>query len=259
MKVLNPDRDLPEFFRKLRTSKSRLLLLDYDGTLAPFTNRRDEAVPYPGVRARLEAITADSKTRLVIISGRPVSEVSTLLSLAHQPEVWGCHGAERHRQGKTELIDLNDVIVAGFKAAAEWTRREKLLDLLEEKPVGLAFHWRGLDKDTVRKMRDRLSSGLGSIGRQYGLLLKDFDGGLELRPPGVDKGEVVRSLLAETDSGEAMAYLGDDLTDEDAFRALDERGLAVLVRPEQRETAADIWIKPPEELLAFLDDWLAAG
>ena len=55
-----------------------------------------------------------------------------------------------------------------------------------------------------------------------------------------------------------MAYLGDDLTDEAAFRALDERGLGVLVRPKLRATSADIWIRPPEELLDFLRSWLRA-
>ena len=52
-----------------------------------------------------------------------------------------------------------------------------------------------------------------------------------------------------------MAYLGDDRTDEDAFRALRGRGLSVLVRAEPRETAADAWIRPPEELIEFLRTW----
>ena len=54
------------------------------------------------------------------------------------------------------------------------------------------------------------------------------------------------------------AYLGDDLTDEDAFDAIKRKGLAVLVRKEERITRADIRLTPPEELLAFLDRWLSA-
>lgn len=59
-----------------------------------------------------------------------------------------------------------------------------------------------------------------------------------------------------------VAYLGDDQTDEDAFRALEklgEHGLSVLVRTHVRETAADIWIKPPEQLIEFLENWLLAS
>jgi trehalose-6-phosphatase len=62
-------------------------------------------------------------------------------------------------------------------------------------------------------------------------------------------------VLAETPEDAAVAYLGDDFTDEDAFVAVKPRGLAVLVRPEFRETAADVWIRPPRELIAFLKRW----
>jgi len=53
-----------------------------------------------------------------------------------------------------------------------------------------------------------------------------------------------------------MAYLGDDITDEDAFQALGNRGLKVLVRQEPRQTLADIQIKPPDDLFKFLDKWI---
>jgi len=91
------------------------------------------------------------------------------------------------------------------------------------------------------------------------LTLRSFDGGLELRVPGRDKGSAVREVLAEEGVEAAAAYLGDDLTDEDAFRALQGKGLAALVRPESRPTAADIWLQAPDELILFLDRWLAAA
>ena len=72
---------------------------------------------------------------------------------------------------------------------------------------------------------------------------------------GVNKGRAVSSILDEYGEGVATAYLGDDNTDEDAFTALGERGLSVLACRELRETGADVWIRPPEELLAFLEDW----
>jgi len=51
------------------------------------------------------------------------------------------------------------------------------------------------------------------------------------------------------------AYLGDDLTDEDAFKQLGQRGLKVLVRKVLRDTLADIWLEPPDELIWFLKKW----
>jgi len=76
--------------------------------------------------------------------------------------------------------------------------------------------------------------------------------------PGRDKGDAIRAILTETKPDAAVAYLGDDQTDEDAFRALKGRGLTALVRPQSRPTAADIWLQPPQELIEFFDDWLHA-
>jgi len=86
---------------------------------------------------------------------------------------------------------------------------------------------------------------------------REFDGGIELMVPGRDKGYAVEVVLSELGDQAAAAYLGDDLADESAFRALRGRGLGVLVRPEFRHTAADAWLQPPAELLAFLERWHA--
>ena len=87
-----------------------------------------------------------------------------------------------------------------------------------------------------------------------------FDGGMELRVTGVDKGTAVRQVLADTRSSHAdgalLAYLGDDMTDEDAFRALGDEGFSILVRDQLRPTAAGSWLRPPGELLRFLERWL---
>jgi len=79
-----------------------------------------------------------------------------------------------------------------------------------------------------------------------------------MRMPDRDKRDAVRTILMEVGAGVPVAYLGDDATDEHAFRALGDRGLTVLVRPRQRRTAARVWLKPPEELLEFLSYWLDA-
>ncbi len=69
--------------------------------------------------------------------------------------------------------------------------------------------------------------------------------------------------MADLPDDRFAAFLGDDLTDEDAFRVLRSRGeenrnLAVLVRGEARESYAQLWLKPPKELLQFLDGWIEA-
>jgi trehalose-phosphatase len=83
-----------------------------------------------------------------------------------------------------------------------------------------------------------------------------FDGGLELRPKNRGKSDVVQQLLQESSNDTPVAYLGDDLSDEEAFKTLGDRALKVLVREQWRPTLADVHLIPPDELLKFLDQWI---
>ena len=231
-------------------------MLDYDGTLAPFQVDRDRAIPYPGVRECLRRILAAKCSRLVLISGRSSSDLIALLGLNPHPEIWGSHGWERLMpDGTYDMPQLDAPVVEGLTKACWAMKEEGLADHCERKPAGVALHWRGMDASFVRRARAIARERWGGLVRPDCLALKEFDGGLELRVPGRSKGDVVRSLLAEMPTGTAAAYLGDDLTDEDAFGAIRDRGLAVLVRPEYRSTAADVWLRPPEELIDFLNQW----
>jgi trehalose-phosphatase len=127
---------------------------------------------------------------------------------------------------------------------------------LENKPGAIAVHWRGLpiqDRERIEDTVQRYSSAI----HEYGLKLLPFDGGLEVRGGAKNKGDAVHTVLSESVKGVAAAYLGDDQTDEDAFRAIKGYGLGVLVRTEPRPTSADVWLRPPDELGQFLRDWLA--
>jgi trehalose-phosphatase len=90
-----------------------------------------------------------------------------------------------------------------------------------------------------------------------GLALLEFESGVELRA-GRDKGSAVREILRESAPDTPVAFLGDDFTDESAFRAVNSsaaHGLSVLVRRKERATEARLWIRPPEELKRFLNRW----
>ncbi|MBN1106927.1 MAG: hypothetical protein JXL84_26225, partial [Deltaproteobacteria bacterium] len=143
----------------------------------------------------------------------------------------------------------------GLVLADEWTERLGLSIHIEEKPGCLAIHWRGLEAARIAEIRHQVTPGWSALAREWGLILGEFDGGLELRVPGRDKGDAVRTICGEMGSGIPMAYLGDDRTDEDAFQAIKGKGLGVLVREEFRESGADLWLTPPDELLEFLSLW----
>jgi trehalose 6-phosphate phosphatase len=260
--VLKPDTQLQveQFLKSVTQAPRSLLLLDYDGTLAPFRQERHQAFPYPGVAQVLEGIIRGGRTRVVIISGRDTSETIPLLGIEPSPEVWGLHGLQRRTpDGRVEMLRLEESYLDALSDADHWLGYQQLRHTAEFKTGSIAVHWRGLTDGGVEELRGRVLLGWKPIAERAGLELLDFDGGIEMRPPEADKGDVVRLLLDEMGPDTPAAYLGDDATDEHAFQAIRGHGLSVLVRPRWRHTAALSWIKPPDELLDFLNKWLDAS
>jgi trehalose-phosphatase len=130
---------------------------------------------------------------------------------------------------------------------------------LEEKLASVAVHWRGLAGEPARALQRQASARLESFACVNDLEVLPFDGGIELRAVGCNKQYAVKAVLSETSDDSVVAYLGDDITDEDAFRAVKTRGIGVLVRPEFRKTEADVWLRPPHELIEFLQHWRVKG
>jgi trehalose-phosphatase len=199
---------------------------------------------------------------MVVITGRPAAEIAPLLGLKPPLEVWGLHGAERlSPDGRRAL----EVAPAATRARLDELRvqlkRDSLGGLFEDKANGAVMHWRGLSTQKAKLVEERTRALFAPLAQMDGLRLLEFEAGLELRG-GRDKGGAVEAILREASAGAPVAFLGDDLTDEAAFRAVNGAAgahLSVLVRREPRETAADVWLKPPRELLGFLARWLEAG
>jgi trehalose 6-phosphate phosphatase len=247
------------FLEAVASATEAALLVDYDGTLAPFSIKRNQAGPYPGVALALQEIVRHSHTRVAVISGRDANEVLTLLNIHPAPEVWGLHGLQRLKtDGSVEMQPLDARTREGLADAERWLDYQQLSGSAEFKTGGVAIHWRGLSEDSAEDIRARVMLGWRLIAKYAGLDLLEFDGGIEIRAGQCDKGDAVRTFLSEIDAATPVAYLGDDATDEPAFQAVRGRGVSVLVRSTWRRTAAQLWLKPPEELLEFLGLWLKA-
>jgi len=246
------------FFEQLRRTTKRTLLLDYDGTLAPFTPDRTRAFPYREIPELVGKIMR-SGTRLVLVSGRAATELLFLSRIHPHPEIWGSHGAERlYPDGTYEVDSLPPEHLTGLEIANQSLVSAGLAPRLETKAGGIAIHWRGLSPEERTSVESKVRTVCASALADYGFHLLPFDGGLELRAATKHKGDAVRAVLEELGEEVAAAYLGDDQTDENAFRAIKGRGLAILVRGEPRPTMADVWLRPPDELVRFLRDWLRA-
>lgn len=260
MIIINPKLDLEKFFHSLSKSKAALLILDYDGTLAPFSQNPDTARPYPGVCEKIKRIIVSNHTKVVILSGRDLQGLKSLLKIDPLPELWGSHGGERLQ---TNLQNPNvkrlDPKIKNLLAMAFADAKSLAPGLYcELKPLSIALHWRNRDPAMIQEQSlcvlERWKKMI--IGQPLEIL--EFDGGIELRLQGVNKGEAVKTLLKEVLPDTVIACIGDDLTDEEAFEILGDRALKILVRKLTRSTKADMNLISPDEVLWFLDRWIQA-
>lgn len=194
-----------------------------------------------------------------MVSGRSLDELLKLLAINPLPELWASHGWEHlDHNGKRRVYRLPTTACQGLAKAQ--TRVAEILPMgaAEMKPASVAVHWRGEPSADAADRKLVTMEAWAPIAEDYNLEIHPFDEGLELRVPGRSKGTAIRDILEHSPKNTVVAYLGDDVTDEDAFRSLPEKALGLLVRNEWRPTAANAWVRPPEGLIDFLDRWIAA-
>lgn len=241
-------------------------MLDYDGTLAPFREDRMQTQFYPGVRARLDRLSAINGDKLVFISGRNARELRDLMALARPVDIWGSHGRELlEANGSYSIAPLTHDEEQVLSETRLTLEREYDAAILELKPNSIAVHWRkaGPRKDEVEARMRQLFDEVRANALEGTINLLAFDGGLELRAGDGNKGFAVRSIVEKLPDDTLASFLGDDVTDEDAFEVLQEyqyreRTCSALVRDKCRQTYAQLWVRPPSELLQFLDVWIQA-
>ena len=244
--IESPGGSFPSFGRS-----KPLLVSDYDGTLAPFRRERGDAVPLPEVKELLGQIIKAGGD-VIILSGRDAGEVFLLLGL--DVEIFGYHGWQRRSSGgKTETLPLSCDERKAVQALSSLFDAFPA-DSVEIKPVSAALHWR--EREEIWRRWHELGPEIIDRAGQSGLEALPFNGGIEFRIPAFSKGAAVERILEHRKENGPVCFLGDDVTDEDAFLALKGRGTGILVSGSPRRSAADVWIRP-EEVKTFLEMWLS--
>jgi trehalose 6-phosphate phosphatase len=173
-------------------------------------------------------------------------------------EIWGLHGAERlHTDGRREIQHAPPEALRKLDELRVLLRQDAFGGLFEDKPNAVVMHWRGHTSQKARSIEQKTRALFEPAAKVKGLSLLPFESGIELRV-GRDKGGAVRAITDQIGPGSPVAFLGDDLTDESAFRAINRMvgpHVSVLVRRALRGTSAQIWLKPPEDLRWFLRQW----
>lgn len=244
-------------WRMVSVAPHRLLMVDYDGTLAPFTVNRDEARPAPGTLSLLRRIAAGTHTSVAIVSGRPLREVEELVGELPATFV-GEHGWERRAANGILLrgpIDreICEALLEGERIAnaAGWG------DLLELKRSAIVLHTRALGKERTAELQDLCIESWKGLARGDRMIVDRIDGGVELRARGRDKGTAVLSLISQAPAGTLGVFLGDDVTDEDAFEVVQEFGFGIRVGDPGSPTLAMGSIPSCDAVRPFLEQWLA--
>jgi trehalose 6-phosphate phosphatase len=246
---------VPDFWRRLRLSETRFLALDYDGTLAPFHPDPMQAFPLPEIPELLKKLSERSDTTLAIISGRPLREVLELLGdLA--VVVVGSHGREMKKgDGSFSSLEPTDKQRAGLEAALYLATQEGFEDHLEKKIGSIALHTRPLSPQRATEIENIAFAKWSGLAQQYDLECMGFNGGVEVRCTGRNKGDVLKELLDLQPSGTFSVYIGDDVTDEDGFREISGRGIGIKVGETTTPTAATGFLASCEEVRDFLRAW----
>jgi alpha,alpha-trehalase len=245
-----------EIARRLR-GRQPAVFLDYDGTLTPIVDRPERAVLDDAMRAAVRRLAAACP--VAVVSGRDLEDVRKRVALAD------IHYAGSHGFDIAGPDDLRHAHPAGLEAlprldAAERRLREALQavagSLVDRKRFSIAVHFRRVADDEVAQVEQAVDAELERApGLRKGHGKKVF----ELRPDvDWDKGSAVRWLLETLGLARddvVPIYLGDDVTDEDAFRELagHDHGIGIAVMDSPRETAATFRLPDPDGVRAFLE------
>lgn len=198
------------------------LFTDFDGTLVDLAETPDGISVPEGLTEELDAAAERFGHALAVVTGRRIADIDLYLG---EPSfaVAGSHGAERRRADGSLVIPTEDVL-AGAEAIAE--RLQPFVEahdglLLEVKDAAVALHFRQapeLEEASADAIRGAASE-VGGFSVIAGKLV------FEARPSGIDKGEAIRAFMQEAPFlGRLPIFIGDDLTDEDGFRAVQDLG-----------------------------------
>ena len=221
------------------------VFLDYDGTLTPIVSRPELATLAPAMRAVIVALSEVAE--VAVVTGRDLDDAIALVGVPGITIV-GSHGFEVERaDGERLVLGGGETYLPALEAAAmrvERGLRSIAGTHLERKRFALAVHFRQAPEraDEVVTLLDEAARDEPGLRLTHGKMVA------ELRPAADwHKGRVVVALTREAPQDTPIAYLGDDVTDEDAFEALGEFGdapVTVIVGERASAATAARWALP---------------
>jgi len=232
------------------------LFLDFDGTLVSLAAHPDDVHVSPRLKALLGELVETYEGAVAVVSGRPLDQLERLLAPVSLPMA-GIHGLEwRDADGsRHSAVDQPTQLASCRDALAAFVEDHPGLHY-EDKGVSLTLHYRGAP-ELAEACREFFEAQHQALGDTFELIPGKCV--LELRPSGYHKGTAVARLLDETSAFQARTpvFIGDDVTDEDAFRIVNARGGHSVRVGSQDETAATYYLESVQEVLTWLESLIA--
>lgn len=235
------------------------IFLDYDGTLTPISSSPDKAPISKRARGLLSRLSKSPRCKLAVVSGRALKDIKGIVDEKGIVYV-GNHGLEIEEP----KLKFKSIVPAGFKELLQKIKHDltkRLISVkgifLEDKGYTLSLHYRLVPKKHIPLVKSAFHEAVITYLVDNKIKINSGKMILEIRPPiEWNKGKAVLWLLARQEfalKGKSVfpIYIGDDITDEDAFAALKNKGLTVFVGRPKR-TKARYYLRSPREVMELL-------
>ncbi|HEY8969736.1 MAG TPA: bifunctional alpha,alpha-trehalose-phosphate synthase (UDP-forming)/trehalose-phosphatase [Puia sp.] len=250
VKILD-DKALTAIRRHYLNAKNRCILLDYDGTLVPFSRLPSEASPDNAVRDTLSRLTSDKRNHVIVISGRDLSSLDRWLG-AMPLTLVAEHGASFKMRNGTwqQLVSVSDLWKDEIRRIMQLFVIRCAGSFIEEKTNTIAWHYRNTQTGLGFSRSRELLNTLSQLIQNTTLQVIDGNKVVEVRIAGFDKGATALKIVNEQDP-DFVLCIGDDTTDEDMFKALE--GEAYTIKVNNGASAAQYTILSQQQVLPLLN------
>jgi trehalose-phosphatase len=238
----------PEISRRVRAAKKIALFLDFDGTLVDFCSRPELVKLSARTKAALRKIADHRSVRVAIVSGRRHASVLQFVTTP-RVAIHGLYGWENEKGVRLSTKTAGKISQARAILATLPDKAPGIF--IEEKGASLAVHFRDASVQAERQACAELRKLIARLRPHLRII--QAGNVWEVAPARVrGKGPAVRKMLREFGATFLPIYVGDDLTDEPAFRALRRKGIAILVG-SRRPTSAHFSLRHPAQVAVFLE------
>jgi len=210
---------------KLARTPVLLVATDYDGTLAPIVSNPVDARPYREGIVALRNLAALANTQVSVISGRSLSDLAQLSGAPDNVHLVGSHGSEFDPGFSARMTDSERELHARLVTDLESIALNDTGLAVETKPASIAFHYRNAEELVAS---DAVRAILEGPAKAPGVQMRTGKKVIELSVVPTDKGHALESLRRRFGATAAI-FIGDDVTDEDAFKTLSGPDMAIKV------------------------------